>query len=99
MILLESYLQLVKSEILPINKDIRKFLIRKPGRGNSGIYSISILTSPYPAWIDKRGKEKKQNPRLQVSSVDEYIEIMNNLNLKKPAQIDFNVSKNINLGV
>ena len=45
------------------------------------------------------GKEKKQNPRLQVSSVDEYIEIMDNLNLKKPAQIDFNVYKNINLGV
>ena len=45
------------------------------------------------------GKEKKQNPRLQVNSVDQYIEIMNNLNLKKPAQIDFNVSKNINLGV
>ena len=45
------------------------------------------------------GNEKKFNPRLQVSSVDEYIEIMNNLNLKKPAQIDFNVSKNINLGV
>ena len=44
------------------------------------------------------GKEKKQNPRLQVDSVDQYIEIMNNLNLKKPAQIDFNVSKNINLG-
>ena len=45
------------------------------------------------------GKEKKQNPRLQVSSVDEYIEIMNNLDLKKPTQIDYNVSKNINLGV
>ena len=45
------------------------------------------------------GKEKKYNPRLQVDSVDQYIEIMNNLNLKKPAQIDFNVSKNINLGV
>ena len=45
------------------------------------------------------GKEKKQNPRLQVSSVDEYIEIMNNLDLKKPAQIDYNVSKNINLGI
>ena len=45
------------------------------------------------------GKEKKQNPRLQVSNVDEYIEIMNNLNLKKPAQIDFNVSRNINLGI
>tara|TARA_B100001057_G_scaffold485719_1_gene565817 strand:- start:1034 stop:1714 length:681 start_codon:yes stop_codon:yes gene_type:complete len=44
------------------------------------------------------GKEKKQNPRLQVESVDHYIEIMNNLNLKKPAQIDYNVSKNISLG-
>ena len=44
------------------------------------------------------GKEKKQNPRLQVSSVDEYVELMNNLNLKKPKKIDFNVSKNINLG-
>ena len=44
------------------------------------------------------GKEKKLNPRLQVSSVDEYIEIMNNLNLKKPAQLEFNISRNINLG-
>ncbi len=44
------------------------------------------------------GREKKQNPRLQVSSVDEYIEIMNNLDLKKPAKIETNVSKNINLG-
>ena len=44
------------------------------------------------------GKEKKQNPRLQVSSVDEYVELMNNLNLKKPTEIDLNVAKNINLG-
>jgi len=44
------------------------------------------------------GKEKKQNPRLQVKSVDEYVEIMNNLNLKKPAEIDNNVAKNIKLG-
>ena len=44
------------------------------------------------------GKEKKQNPRLQVRSADEYVEIMNNLNLKKPDQIDFNVSRNIKLG-
>jgi sulfur dioxygenase len=44
------------------------------------------------------GKEKKQNPRLQVKSVDEYVEIMSNLNLKKPAKIDFNVSRNIVLG-
>ena len=44
------------------------------------------------------GKEKRQNPRLQVSSVSEYEEIMNNLNLKKPNQIESNVSKNIKLG-
>ena len=44
------------------------------------------------------GKEKKLNPRLQVRNVDEYIEIMNNLNLKKPAEIDFNVANNIRLG-
>ena len=30
------------------------------------------------------GKEKKFNPRLQVKSVDEYIEIMSKLNLSKP---------------
>ena len=33
------------------------------------------------------GKEKKQNPRLQVSSVDEYVELMNNLKLKKPLKL------------
>ena len=44
------------------------------------------------------GKEKKQNPRLQVNSVDEYIDIMNNLDLKKPAKIEINVSRNIKLG-
>ena len=44
------------------------------------------------------GKEKKYNPRLQVDSVDEYIEIMNNLDLKKPVLIEENISKNLKLG-
>ena len=44
------------------------------------------------------GKEKKQNPRLQVNSVDEYIEIMNNLDLKKPTELETNVARNIKLG-
>ena len=44
------------------------------------------------------GKEKINNPRLQVDSVDEYIEIMNNLDLKKPVLIDENISKNLKLG-
>ena len=44
------------------------------------------------------GKEKRSNPRLQVKNVDEYIDIMNNLNLKKPEKIDFNVESNLKLG-
>ena len=45
------------------------------------------------------GKEKKFNPRLQVSSADEYAEIMKNLNLKKPDKIDFNIASNLKLGL
>jgi len=48
--------------------------------------------------VSSIGKEKKQNPRLQVKSVDEYIDIMNNLDLKKPAELESNVSRNIKLG-
>ena len=44
------------------------------------------------------GKEKKFNPRLQVNSVNEYIDIMNNLNLPKPKLMDINVASNIKLG-
>ena len=40
-------------------------------------------------------EEKKNNPRLQVNSVNEYIEIMNNFTLEKPAMMDYNVSSNI----
>ena len=45
------------------------------------------------------GKEKKINPRLQVSGADEYAEIMKNLNLKKPDKIDFNIASNLKLGL
>ena len=44
------------------------------------------------------GKEKKFNPRLQVSGINEYIDIMNNLNLSKPKLMDINVASNIKLG-
>ena len=36
------------------------------------------------------GNEKKFNPRLQVKNVDEYVELMSNLNLAKPKLIDIN---------
>ena len=44
------------------------------------------------------GREKRNNPRLQGNNVEEYIEIMNNLNLKKPSEIDYNVASNLKLG-
>ncbi len=44
------------------------------------------------------GKEKKFNPRLQVSSVDEYVDIMSKLKLSKPKLLDSNIYRNIQLG-
>ena len=48
--------------------------------------------------VSSIGKEKKFNPRLQVNSENEYIEIMNNLNLPEPKMMDVNVARNIKLG-
>ena len=42
------------------------------------------------------GEEKNFNPRLQVKSVDEYVEIMNNLNLPNPKMMDVAVPYNLN---
>ena len=45
------------------------------------------------------GEEKKFNPRLQVSSAQEYAYIMNNLNLDNPKQMDIVIPKNISMGI
>src|ERR1700743_708235 len=34
------------------------------------------------------GEEKRYNPRLQVTSIDEYVELMGNLNLPNPKLMD-----------
>ena len=57
-----------------------------PGHDYNGKFSSTI------------GNEKKFNPRLQVKSVDEYMDIMSNLNLAKPKMLETNVSRNIKLG-
>jgi len=58
-------------------------------------------TLVYPAH-DYNGKknstienERNNNPRLQVSSKDEYAEIMNNLNLANPKMMDIAVPANL----
>ena len=48
--------------------------------------------------VSSIGNEKKFNPRLQITSENEYIEIMNNLNLPEPKLMDINVARNIKLG-
>jgi len=57
-----------------------------PGHDYNGKFSSTI------------GNEKKFNPRLQVKSLDEYVDIMSKLNLAKPKMIEINVSRNIKLG-
>ncbi|MCV9965979.1 MBL fold metallo-hydrolase [Pararhizobium sp. BT-229] len=45
------------------------------------------------------GEEKRFNPRLKVRSVDEYVDIMNNLNLPNPKMMDVAVPANIHVGL
>ena len=61
-------------------------------------------TKVYPAH-DYNGKsfstienERKNNPRLQVKSADEYADIMNNLNLPDPKLMDVAIPRNLKLG-
>src|SRR5437868_12237754 len=45
------------------------------------------------------GEEKRFNPRLQVTSVDDYVALMNNLNLPNPKMMDVAVPSNMHVGL
>src|SRR3954464_8001477 len=45
------------------------------------------------------GEEKAFNPRLQVRSVDEYVDLMNNLHLPNPKMMDVAVPANMHIGM
>ncbi|WP_291161619.1 rhodanese-like domain-containing protein, partial [Ensifer sp. SSB1] len=45
------------------------------------------------------GEEKHFNPRLRVKSVDEYVDLMNNLNLPNPKMMDVAVPANVHIGL
>ena len=45
------------------------------------------------------GEEKRFNPRLQVGSVDEYVDLMNNLKLPNPKMMDVAVPANMHVGL
>src|SRR5437764_5597033 len=45
------------------------------------------------------GEEKLFNPRLKVGSVDEYVDLMNNLKLPNPKMMDVAVPANMHVGL
>jgi len=45
------------------------------------------------------GEEKRYNPRLQVKSVEEYVDLMSKLNLPNPKMMDVAVPANIKVGL
>ncbi len=45
------------------------------------------------------GEERAFNPRLQVRSVDEYVDLMNSLNLPDPKMMDVAVPENMRIGL
>jgi len=54
----------------------------------------------YKGWtVSTIAEERAHNPRLKVQSVDEYIELMGNLNLPNPRLMDVAVPANVGCGV
>jgi sulfur dioxygenase len=45
------------------------------------------------------GEEKNFNPRLRVKSIDEYVNLMNNLKLPNPKMMDVAVPANMHVGL
>jgi len=62
-------------------------------------------TMVYPAHdykgdtVSTIGEEKRFNPRLQVKSVEEYVDLMNNLKLPNPKMMDVAVPANLRVGL
>ena len=65
------------------------------------ILKLPEKTLVYPAHdykgdkVSTIGEQKKNNPRLQVNSIEEYTNLMNNLNLENPKMMDVAVPANI----
>lgn len=45
------------------------------------------------------GEERRYNPRLQVKSIDEYVDLMSKLNLPNPKMMDVAVPANMRVGL
>jgi glyoxylase-like metal-dependent hydrolase (beta-lactamase superfamily II)/rhodanese-related sulfurtransferase len=69
------------------------------------LLKLPTETLVYPAHdykgdtVSTIGEERACNPRLQVKSVDEYVDLMNNLKLANPKMMDVAVPANIHVGL
>ncbi|KTD21661.1 MBL fold metallo-hydrolase [Legionella londiniensis] len=69
------------------------------------LFNLPEKTLVYPGHdykgmtVSSIAEEKKYNPRLQVKNREEYIELMNNLNLPNPKMMDIAVPANRNCGL
>src|SRR4030095_11398687 len=69
------------------------------------LLKLPDTTLVYPAHdykgdtVSTIGEEKAFNPRLQVKSIDEYVELMNNLKLPNPKMMDVAVPANMKVGL
>jgi len=69
------------------------------------LLKLPDATLVYPAHdykgdtVSTIAEEKAYNPRLQVRSVDEYVELMNNLKLGNPKMMDVAVPANMKVGL
>lgn len=69
------------------------------------LFALADDTRVYPGHdykgnrVSTIGREKAENPRLAGKSRDEFITLMNNLNLPRPKLIDIAVPANRNLGL
>jgi glyoxylase-like metal-dependent hydrolase (beta-lactamase superfamily II)/rhodanese-related sulfurtransferase len=68
------------------------------------LLKLPEATLVYPAHdykgdtVSTIGEEKAYNPRLQVKSIDEYVALMNNLNLPNPKMMDVAIPANMKVG-
>jgi sulfur dioxygenase len=69
------------------------------------LLKLPDATLVYPAHdykgdsVSTIGEEKAFNPRLQVTSVEEYVDLMNNLKLPNPKMMDVAVPANMKVGL
>src|SRR6202047_4061977 len=69
------------------------------------LLKLPEATLVYPAHdykgdtVSTIGEEKAYNPRLQVKSPEEYVELMNNLKLSNPKMMDVAVPANMKVGL